>query len=151
MTQQSNHLQAKLLEKIKISPSAERITTSVEDDKKYFDAIWQFFPFVGSKIDWLQVPHSFYEQIDRDNYHQSIHGFLDQIIDKTNVLENDLVVILGDSVLDVAITMPVSVLSEYLDDIVRLPQHTYIVPQNLSWCATYTMEGFMDFGFRPTR
>lgn len=40
---------------------------------------------------------------------------------------------------------------KHLSDLIALPPHMYIIPEDVSWCICFRMEGDMGFGFASQR
>ncbi len=118
-----------------------------DDFDQWFDKIWKNFPFTGSKIAWSKVPESIELEIDKKDYEESIVSFFINITHKAGVDESDVLVVVGDSSMNFSLQSHKDTLSKILLYIVSMPQHTYIIPIDSSWCLCYTMEGYMSFGF----
>ena len=121
-----------------------------DDSHLFFDKITRHFPLEGSKIAWARTLGHIGQMIDYDNYENSVTRFSNLFVSAAELTNNDIVVVVGDSALDVSLTMPIDLLCKYLINIVGLPQHTYLMSRDAYWCACYTLEGSMDFGFSPS-
>jgi hypothetical protein len=135
----------------------------VQDSQQFVSLISQNFPFVGSKISWSRVPDHIVSQVEwQDDFSQTenkteistyadaILGFFDNAMKATQSADNADIIVLGDSAMNIALHLSAGTLRKYLLDIVDLPQHTYVIPPDASWCLTFTLEGYMDFGFSPS-
>lgn len=142
-----NAPQERLLSDMEPEIALGKITISEENS--IFDKINNFFPFNGSSIDWANVPNSVDEKPDAEDYFVSARYFLEKIIDKIALKDEDVIVVVGDSAVGVALTLTVGDLKKHLDALLTMPQHTYVVSPDISWCICFRMEGHMSFGLTP--
>ncbi len=161
MSHYQNILEEELLQALQSDINSGSIRV-ISESQQYADLISQNFPFVGNKIDWSKVPGHTVAQLDwrkgymhaeksieKLEYIDAIFSFFDNILRKTHTPDVTDLIVLGDGTMDIALQLPAGILRKHLLDVVELPQHTYIIPPDVSWCLTYTTEGYMDFGFRP--
>ena len=146
MLKKNNALQDELLEQMHKDIVAGKVVLSEVADQVYADMIYQYYPFIGSKINWSMVSGHFHEKISVERFRESIHGFFNKIVQLQQLSQENTVIVVSDSAIDVALVLSVDPLQTYLEDIISLPQHTFVVPKDVSWCACFTMEGDMDFG-----
>ena len=119
----------------------------VDDDKCYIDMIESGFPFVGSRIDWGQLGDVRFEVMEsKDSFSKQCFDFLLSVRTSRSISDSEEVVVLGDSCMEYAVVTSVRKLIDIIEDIVDLPQHTYVVESQGCWCMVFTMEGEMAFG-----
>jgi hypothetical protein len=66
-----------------------------------------------------------------------------------NDSEERVVIAIGDSAMEEAVSLPLGVLRASIRDFLELPQHLYVLPEDASWCLSFTMEGDLAFGHAP--
>ncbi|PSL90883.1 MULTISPECIES: hypothetical protein [unclassified Pseudomonas] len=108
------------------------------EHEKLVDSINGNIPFSGSQIAWSKLQNS----INFDSS-TSINPLLllTQEINKTNT---EKMYFVGDSC-SVAYSVGRESLGEVLKVFSELPQHTYIVPEPMTWIACLSFEGYIDF------
>jgi hypothetical protein len=75
-----------------------------------------------------------------------IEGFIHECLDNLAITEEKLELLwLGDQT-DFGVKMNYPVLLEISALLFSYPQHSYIVPEDVSWCLNYTFENEMFFG-----
>lgn len=117
------------------------------DDEKTNDLICSSFPFAGSKIDWEKVPGSIEEEAGYETFVRDCLGFFQRAVSNNDISQDDSVLVMGDNQMNnLAVATAIGTLEQILEDLLDIPQHTYIVAQNGDWCMTFTMEGDMTFG-----
>ena len=149
MPAQRNAPQLALLEELNQDIGSGKITVS-NNAEVFFDEVTHRFPLEGSKIAWATMPDCISRTINYDDYNNSITDFFELVVVAAGLSSADSIIVIGDSALDVALSMSIGILRKHLINIVEMPQHTYVLPKNADWCACYTLEGFMDFGFSPS-
>ena len=128
-----------------------------EQDAQYVNTIERRFPFFGSKIDWDEIPSSLFFDLtslkNNKNAHNSMlkEGFktIYQTVLEMGLNEDQEIIIVGDSIFDIALRMPLGKLPELYWELFELPQHTYIIPPDASWCINFTFEHELFFGVAP--
>lgn len=146
MQQTQNTLQDDLLQEMNTDLLLGNVYIHTEVDHDYINDIDEKFSFIGSKIDWSEVLHHFHRRVERLQYSVSVNEFFNRFVLAAGLGEKDKLIVVGDSALDAVLVFSVNTLRKYLVDVVSLPQHTYIISQDVCWCACFTMEGDMDFG-----
>lgn len=116
------------------------------DETPFIELIEKNFPFVGSKIDWQQVPGVITKNINAHAFVPECLAFIKDQLIRFEIPPLTKVVVIGDGVLNQAIAARVEVLELLMSEILNLPQHTYIIELNGEWCMAFTMEGYADFG-----
>ena len=142
-----------LLEEIR--PERERAELTVEPSSMpYFELLEKRFPVHGSKIDWDKVPGAVVQAMqlsDSELYFKEAGSFLEEILVKEQLDGEVQVVVVGDGAMECALRMPLKILASCMRRILRMPQHTYVLVPDGSWCMVFTMEGDACFGrARPT-
>ncbi|MBL4787077.1 MAG: hypothetical protein JKY49_16835 [Cohaesibacteraceae bacterium] len=120
----------------------------VEDKSdRYFSKLEASFSLDGSKIDWKQVPGAIFANADRDHFPDGCLKFFEQMCEQ-NRLKGKCIYV-NDGAIECALIMPVAILASCLKSIVEYPEHHYVIAEDFSWVMAFTMEGHMDFGFKP--
>jgi hypothetical protein len=105
------------------------------------------FPFVGSKIDWTSVSGSIVEKLSSTDEILQCKAFMSSCL--RGMDGKSPVVVVGDGLMNFQIETTISGIAYCLDDVLGLPQHTYITSPLCEWCLVFTMEGDMCFGNAP--
>ncbi len=119
---------------------------------EYFVVLQERFPVYGSKIDWESVPGARIESIDTadsENYFERAEIFANEVWNAEGIDCERSVVVIGDSAMDVALKMPLHALRSCLRRILAMPQHSYVLASDASWCMSFTMEGDVSFAYAP--
>ena len=127
------------------------------EDTQYVNKLENRYPFVGSKIDWKEVPDSLdfnlmslkaskvaYEITLKEGFNKIYNT-----IREMGYKDEYEIVIIGDNIFDVALRMSLGKLPQMYQELFELPQHTYIIPPDASWCINYTFEDYLYFGVAP--
>lgn len=120
--------------------------TIIDENDVLFAGLRAAFPIKGSKIEWSAVPgstHLFSEGGKQEDYEQFFNANASKAGLKTRAYY------LSDSALDFAIAGDVGSFGQWLPVILDNPMHHYFCARDFSWCMALTMEGDMNFGFRP--
>jgi hypothetical protein len=120
---------------------------------QYFSLLQARFPMRGAKIDWDRLTTAKVRRVHTSNGEQYINDammFARETIETEQLDLTSQVVAIGDSAMDKSLKMPISTLLLCLPNIVAMPQHTYILATDASWCLAFTMEGDLCFGFAPS-
>lgn len=140
-----------LLEELR--PERAKAEIRVESSSMpYFELLQSRFPVCGSKIDWDKVPGAMVQRmelIDSEQYFDEAERFLEKVLAEKRLDTEREVVVIGDSAMEYALKMPPKTLALCLRRILRMPQHTYVLRPDGSWCMTFTMEGDACFGHAP--
>lgn len=155
MTGDYNVLQSEYLDTIK--DEIQRGIIKIEKDDQYFSILEDMYPVVGSGIAWDEVPDALFLDLEglkenREVYDAALQKGFAEIIQRIQGLEIDEdqeVVVLGDNIFNVALRIPLKKLSDVYRGIFDLPQHTYILPPDASWCINFTFEHRLYFGKAP--
>lgn len=120
--------------------------TIIDEVEELFGRLETTFPVEGTKIDWSDVPGSIY-QFSQGGQQEDYERFFHE-----NELKMGLdtpAYYLSDAALSFAIAGDVRSMKQWLPAILANPQHHYFTARDFSWCMALTMEGGMNFGFRP--
>jgi hypothetical protein len=119
------------------------------DSLQFFQILSEEYPCKGSKIDWSRVPNST-ERAEGDACLQSDRfiSFFDEMREKYGL--TGIVLYIGDSATDCALEGAIDTMRLVLAELLNIPQHHYFIGPDYTWCMSYTMEGDMAFGFRPS-
>jgi hypothetical protein len=118
----------------------------IEAEDLYIDLIERNFPFVGSKIDWVQVPGAIIISARAQFFVSDCLEFLQEQLTANNISPSASVAVVGDSAMDFAIATKAQYLPALMANVFDLPQHTYVVATSGEWCMAFTMEGEVAFG-----
>ena len=133
--------------KQRIAEHLQAGTVVLVDDESTNDLICSSFPFAGSKIDWENVPGAIDEEAGYETFVRDCLGFFQRVVSNNDISEEDPVLVMGDNQMnDLAVTTSIRTLGQILEEILDIPQHTYIAAKNGKWCMMFTMEGNMTFG-----
>jgi hypothetical protein len=141
-----------LRDEIQHKHSEAGITIEVSSEP-YFEALQRHFPVRGSKIDWDKVPGARIRQADtvsREEHFDKAMAFTEEILETERLDRECHVTVIGDSAMEGALKMRLWVLRSLLDSILRMPQHTYVLGPDTSWCLVFSMEGDLCFGYAPS-
>lgn len=110
------------------------------------------FPMIGSKIAWEKVPRAVVRETDPRDPDRHVRDAAKLLLDVTKaegIAAEQVVIAIGDSAMEEAVSLPMGVLLESVRDFLELPQHLYVLPEDGSWCFSFTMEGDLAFGHAP--
>lgn len=119
----------------------------------YFDMLRRRFPVRGSKIDWDRVPMAKVRRVatsSSEQYFDDAEEFAEEIVGSERLDREREVVVIGDSAMEGALRMPLFAFRSFLRSILRMPQHTYVLDADATWCLVFTMEGDLCFGYAPS-
>jgi type III secretion system FlhB-like substrate exporter len=117
------------------------------DSTKYFDKVESVFPVDMNRIAWEKVVNRIEEFPGKSlNELEELKKFITNFINKYNITLAKKVIYFGDNI-NIAIQMSLETFLNNLDIFCTIPQHTYLIPEDISWCFNYTFEGYLYFGF----
>ena len=109
---------------------------------------WDAVP--GAESNFEVVPHIPPEGIEGGlpvrEHAATIREFLGRFAARADVRPNDNIIVVGDGVTEIALEMPFSALLDAFPVLFSYPQHTYVMPVDVSWCFAFTFEFDMYFG-----
>lgn len=108
----------------------------------FISLIKKIYPFSGSKIEWSKT-----EKFLNFNMKNKNDAFLE--ITQKAMKSTSKIVFIGDSLTHFGYKIKNIDISLALSEIIEIPQHNYIFPQDLSWIACLSMEGDIDIGEPP--
>ena len=129
----------------------EHVRTGGSPDS-YFSILERRFPLVGSKIAWSQAPNSVMRETDSqdsERYARDAVKMLSDVVKAEGMADEQIVIAIGDSLMEDVVSLPLGILRESLSEFLELPQHLYVLPEDGSWCFSFTMEGDLAFGHAP--
>ena len=121
----------------------------IKDGECYIEILEENFPFRLGRIDWLDLPHHRHRKVnfeDREVAQKQVLQFLDDVKHSARISEKSEIILISDSALKHDYQLPFYLLSKCIDSTFFLPQHTYIIPPDASWCLNYTFENDLFFG-----
>ena len=109
--------------------------------------ISQEFPFVGTAIDWSQVPGVRRRWFARSEVELEalVPEFLDALPKCSDIAH------VGDNLSPCSTRVPIERLGEFLPALLEIPEHHYFVPDDRSWIAVVRFEGEVDLVMFETR
>lgn len=126
------------------------IVTYLDDSHSLFQAIMTNYPITFNRIDWDLIPHESYhiEEKYPDNK-EVISLIVSGIVREEGLDMTQQVKVCFDGYTSGALSMPLTLFLKHAAEIFTIPQHTYVLPQDVSWCLNYTFENFIYFGYSP--
>ncbi len=131
-------------------PNGEVVVHPSSDE--YFRTLERRFPVVGSQIAWSRVPGARVQSldtVDSERYFDQAEEFAREVWAAEDLDRERPVMVIGDSAMEVALEMSPRALMQCLRNILRMPQHTYVLAPDASWCMVFNMEGDVCFGYAP--
>lgn len=102
------------------------------------DCINETMPFAGSQVAWSTLKNSI-------NFGRKISDLaLSSLTEEINKVTNDKLYFVGDAC-SKGYSVDHGDLSQAVKIISEFPQHTYIVPEPMTWIACLSFEGHIDF------
>lgn len=122
--------------------AAENIPSRVllpAEEETLTHAIISHFPFSSGRIRWDAIPGSVHFENDGEANLKALSSLV-----KSTGAAN--VIFIGDSLTEIAYSINTKHIDAALKLFLEIPQHNYALPEDLSWIACMSMEGYMDFG-----
>jgi len=130
----------------------------VDDAAPSYTRLMGAFPVRMNRIDWDAVPNARHlkppPERSQSNFQlvepaRELRAFWKQVRQDQNIGDEANVIVLGDSLVRFALRLSVATLTRRLVDILSIPHHTYVFPEDVAWCFNYTAEDDGFFGLRP--
>lgn len=123
----------------------------IGDASPWFSSLMTAFPVCGSKIDWSRVPEAVERRLAAAlPSEQQQLDFFDGIAERCNL--HGRVIYLSDSAIDFGLAGEIGSVRQVLPTLLTLiPQHHYLIAEDLSWCMCFSMEGWLAFGYAKQR
>ncbi|MGX5797165.1 hypothetical protein ACWHY4_25930 [Pseudomonas sp. E2-15] len=102
------------------------------------DSINETMPFSGSQIAWSKLTNSINFGLQASDLAISL------LIEEINKVTNDNLYFVGDACSE-GYLVDHGDLSQVVKILSEFPQHTYIVPEPMTWIACLSFEGYIDF------
>lgn len=133
----------------------------IDDTDSFFQKIGERFPIGLNRIAWDQIPKKQHieirplesgsiaaEEVEKKlaNQRQVVAEWLES----EDVSRDEMVYWVGDDT-SAALRMSVESLLRYFPGLFSFGQHSYVVPENASWCLNYVMEGELFFAISPNQ
>jgi hypothetical protein len=148
-----NDLQDELLSGLSADIQADIINVS-QSDADVFSHLSAKFPVRASGITWELVPEHRCKQSPRpkpsiEDYLHSISAFLGQFAEAAQIAPDDNVWLVGDGITDVAFRLSFTILLKHVRQFFSMPQSSFVLKHDYSWCFCYTFEDDMYYGKSP--
>lgn len=121
----------------------------LNDSTIFFQMLVTNYPIGFYRIDWNQVKNKieFYIGLNYPESIQPIKDCINKIILKCLINDDEFVYVCFDGITEGAFKMRWNTFKEYAHEILTTPQHTYVIPEDASWCLNYTSENYLYFGY----
>lgn len=145
-----------LLEDLKDAIEAGEVEV-VEDPAPLYGRLVEAFPVQMNRINWDSVPGSRTLEAPPERVEggfelvepaSELRAFWERMRRNNDIGDDMEVVVLGDSLVGFGLRLSVATLTRHLVDVLSIPHHTYVFPEDLSWCFNYTPEDDAFFGSR---
>jgi hypothetical protein len=126
------------------------IVNYIEDTSSLFKKIASKFPILQYRIHWDALKHITIKIEEKYPFNKNfitksvMNIFLQEGFDMGLI-----VFICFDGYTNGGFSMPLGTFIEKSSEILTTPQHTYVTPEDSSWCMQYSMEDFLEFGYAP--
>jgi len=130
----------------------------VENPVSLYRGLVDAFPVQMNRINWDAVPDACILEAPPERAEggfeltepaTELRAFWERIRRNHDIRDDMEVVVLGDSLVGFALRLSVATLTRHLVDILSIPHHTYVFPDDVGWCFNYTPEDDAFFGARP--
>ncbi len=78
-----------------------------------------------------------------------LRSFWERMRRKHDIRDDMTIVVLGDSLVEFALRLSAATFTRHFVDILSIPHHTFVIPEDVGWCFNYTMEDDAFFAVRP--
>jgi hypothetical protein len=145
--------QADLLDQLAPAIHAGRVVVHDSDDP-WVSSLRRMFPVRTSGVRWEELPdaRSRTAEIPRVPMPEKVdalRGFLLEFGSAAGLGPEDRCVVFGDGATEVAFELPFRNLLELFPLLFSLPQTTYVLTPDASWCFAFTFEEDMYFARSP--
>lgn len=121
--------------------------TVTTDISCYVEYINTHFPFKGGRIDFNKLNNIQFVDSNRENLSVDTLNLINGLLDKKSCSKNEVIIYIGDSLTDYGYEF-------YLNDILKIipfiiseiPQHHYILFEDLEKIIFISMEDYIEFG-----
>jgi hypothetical protein len=145
-------LQSELLAQLAPAIHGGRVVLRYTDD--HWVALRRMFPVRTSGVRWEDIPsaRSLPAEDPRVPLHEKadlVRGFLEEFGSAAGLGPDDRCVVFGDSATEVAFELSFRDLLDLFTLLFALPQATYVLTADGSWCFAFTFEEDMYFAKSP--
>lgn len=139
-------------------PAANGEIEIVSEADPLIQRLVSVFPVEMDRVAWHMIPGVHQFAVPRGspggNFQLvepalELRGFWDGVLRDNGIGGDDLVIVIGDSLIGFALKMSIVTLSKYLIPVFGVPQYTYVFPEDVSWCLCYTFEDVVYFAMAP--
>lgn len=135
-----------LLNSLKDKIASEEIIVH-NNVNKIVEEIESFYPMGFSGIDWLKSEYIFCQTISlNENKSTEILEFFYKIIDRYPELIDEKIIVIGDSLTELAYEVKFSNFLILFNHFFSIPQHTYVWFRKSRKCINLTFENTIYFG-----
>lgn len=130
----------------------------IEDSESFYRCLVDAFPTQMNRIKWAAVPDACILEAPPPGTMggftliepaTELRAFWERMRRSRGIRDDMEVVVLGDSLVEFALRLSVATFTRHSVDILSIPHHTFVLPEDVGWCFNYTMEGDAFFGARP--
>lgn len=130
----------------------------VHDADLLFRRICAVFPIRMNRIDWPAVPNASHLEVTPDPRRRSsqlvepareLREFWQSARQEGGIDDSAMINVVGDALVTFALRLSAETLTAHLVDILSVPHHTYIIPDDVSWCFNYAFEDNAYFAVVP--
>ncbi|PJZ76222.1 hypothetical protein CH365_15490 [Leptospira neocaledonica] len=117
----------------------------IDDNAVFFSEIREGFPQGFNRIDWSKIPHNFDSILPGNDFKEKLIYFVSDFLKKNNLTRNGPVIYFGDAI-DIAFEISLTCFYSISDRLFAVPQHSYVIDKDVSWCFNHTFEDEMYIG-----
>lgn len=111
---------------------------SIEEHEAISNVIQKKSRFVGSQISWKHLSGA--KNLNNIKKSEALNIISETLIQ----LKTKRIIFLGDSAIDHAYYVGTTDIKSAIEIFSEIPQHTYILPEDVSWIACLSAEGYID-------
>lgn len=139
-----NYFQEKLLAELHERIKSREIRV-IDDNAVFFSEIREGFPQGFNRINWSKTPHNFDSILSGKDFKEKIIYFVSDFLEKNNLTMDGSVIYFGDAI-DIALEISLDCFYLISDRLFAVPQHSYVIDKDVSWCFNHTFEDEMYIG-----
>lgn len=145
--------QVDLLNQLAPAIVAGRVVVHDSDDR-WVSALRRTFPVSTSGVRWEALPNVRHRapedpRVPIPDKADALRGFLLEFGSAAGLGQDDRCVVFGDGATEIALELPFRDLLELFPLLFSLPQASYVLTPDATWCFAFTFEEEMYFGASP--